>query len=313
MQLSDGYFESLRGAVNTWECDDIGHMNVQFYVARASDGAFFLRHALGLTPSRIRTSKRTMIALEEHCRFHRELLAGDMFTMRTRLIDMREKTLVVLHELWNAATNELSATIVAVSASFDMETRRLVPWDEEALGKGRALVGPLPDYAEGRSVRRETRLADITLADTEGGHFIESYRGAVGPQHCDDFGHMNTQFYISRYSDGSGHMWQGLGLDKKSMIASRRGSVVLEQRLNYIREVVSGDILIVKSALTEVAAKTIRICHFMFNAETGLLAATSEVTAILLDLDARRAVSFSDEERARLARHVCEIKSSGVA
>lgn len=300
----DGYFPSFRGSVNTWECDDNAHMNVQFYVARASDGAFFLRHELGLAPSAIRASNRTMIALEEHYRFHRELFAGDMISMRTRLIDMREKTLVVLHELVNEGTGELSASVVAVSASFDTETRRLVPWEADTLAKGRALIGPLPDYAEARSVKRETRLADLTLAEAEARGFIEIYRGAVHPQHCDQFGHMGTQHYIARYSDGSGHLWQGLGLEKSRLIAERRGSVVLEQRLNYIREVLSGDILIVKSALIEVAPKTIRMCHFMFNGETGLLAATSEVIAVLLDLDTRRAVNFSDAERARLETHI---------
>ncbi len=303
-RLVDGYFESFRGAVNTWECDDNGHMNVQFYVARASDGAFFLRQALGLTPSVIRAEKRSMIALEEHYRFHRELHAGDPLRMRTRLIDMRPRTLVVHHELLNAATNETAATMVAVSAHFDLTTRKIVPWPEASLEKARELIGPLPDHAEGRSVKRETRLPDITLAEAEARNFVEIYRGPVMPWHCDDFGHMSTQFYISRYSDGSGHLWQGIGFDKSEMLAARRGSVVLEQRLNYVREVISGDILIVKSALVEVAAKTVRLCHFMFNGETGLLAATSEVTAIQFDLDQRRAASFTDAERARLAAHV---------
>ncbi|MGV8995484.1 MAG: thioesterase family protein [Parvibaculaceae bacterium] len=307
---SQGYFPSFRGSVNTWECDDNAHMNVQFYVARASDGAFFLRHELGLTPSVIRNSNRTMIALEEHYRFHRELFAGDTMTMRTRLIDMREKTLVVLHELLNGGTGELAASIVAVSASFDMETRRLVPWDADTLAKGRTLIGPLPDYADARSVKRETRLADLTLAEAEARGFIEIYRGAVHPQHCDQFGHMGTQHYISRYSDGSGHLWQGLGLEKARLMAERRGSVVLEQRLNYVREVLSGDILIVKSALIEVAPKTIRMCHFMFNGETGLLAATSEVVALMLDLDARRAVAFSDTDIARLEPHVRSVEKA---
>ena len=306
----DGYFPSFRGSVNTWECDDNAHMNVQFYVARASDGAFFLRHELGLTPSAIRNSSRTMIALEEHCRFHRELFAGDMMTMRTRLIDMHEKTLVVLHELLNGGTGELAASIVAVSASFDMETRRLVPWDADTLTRGRALIGPLPDYADARSVKRETRLADLTLADAEARGFIEIYRGAVHPQHCDQFGHMGTQHYISRYSDGSGHLWTGLGLEKGRLIAERRGSVVLEQRLNYVREVMAGDILIVKSALIEVAPKTIRMCHFMFNGETGLLTATSEVVAVLIDLDARRTVAFSDAELARLQTHILPVEKA---
>ena len=39
------FLDTFRGSVNTWECDEVGHMNVQFYVARASDAAFYLRHA----------------------------------------------------------------------------------------------------------------------------------------------------------------------------------------------------------------------------------------------------------------------------
>lgn len=304
---SEGYFESFRGAVNTWECDDNGHMNVQFYVARASEAAFFLRHELGLSPSVIRGTRHTMVALEEHFRFHRELHAGDMMAMRSRLIDMRDKTLVVYHELLNAGTGETAATMVAVSGYFNMETRRLAAWPESAVAKGRALIGPLPDHAAARSVERERRLPDLTLDEATARGFIEIYRGPVASTQCDDFGHMATQFYISRYSDGSGHMWQGLGMERKKMLEARRGSVVLEQRLNYIREVLSGDILIIKSALVEVAAKTIRICHFMFNAETGLLAATSEVVAIRFDLDKRRATHFSDEERAAMETHLRSI------
>jgi len=60
--------EVARSSVQTWECDQMGHMNVQFYVARASDAAFYLRHALGLSPSRVRAEGRAMIALEEHIR-----------------------------------------------------------------------------------------------------------------------------------------------------------------------------------------------------------------------------------------------------
>jgi acyl-CoA thioester hydrolase len=224
--------------------------------------------------------------------------------MRSRVIEMREKTLTVYHELLTGGTGETAATVVAINGNFDGETRRLVPWSAQALARGRALAGPLPAHGEARSVARETRLADLTLEEASARGFIEIHRGFVAAAQCDGLGHMATQFYISRYSDGSGHMWQGLGMEKQRMLAARRGSVVLEQRLNYVREVMAGDIVIVKSALVEVAAKTIRICHFMFNAETGRVAATSEVTAILLDLDSRRATAFSDSERARLATHV---------
>ena len=30
--------EVWRGSVNTWECDQMGHLNVRFYVARSAEG-----------------------------------------------------------------------------------------------------------------------------------------------------------------------------------------------------------------------------------------------------------------------------------
>ena len=296
------FLDTFRGTVNTWECDDVGHMNVQFYVARASDAVFYLRHALGLSPSRIRAERRAMVALEEHLRFHRELRAGDIMHMRSRPVEIREKTLVSFHELFNSATGETSATIVAVSGHFDLEKRKLIPWRDEARERAAPFLGPLPSHAEPRSVPREKRLPDIRLADAQ--HFIEIYRGAVMPWECDDFGHMNTRFYMSRFSDGAGHLWQALGFDKRTMQEKRRGTVVLELRLNYIREVRSGAMLVVRSTLTHLEGKTLTFTHFMFDAETGELAATGEAVAIMLDLDARRTVAFTQQERASLAPHV---------
>ena len=42
--------EVARSAVQTWECDQMGHMNVQFYVAKAEEGMTALAAALGLSP-----------------------------------------------------------------------------------------------------------------------------------------------------------------------------------------------------------------------------------------------------------------------
>ncbi|WP_339831120.1 thioesterase family protein [uncultured Parvibaculum sp.] len=301
------FLDSFRGTVNTWECDEVGHMNVQFYVARASDAAFYLRHALGLAPSQVRGEGRAMVALEEHVRFHRELRAGDLMHMRSRPVEIRERTLVSFHELINSASGETAATIVAVSGHFDLEQRKLIPWPAEAHGKAAPFLGPLPPHAEPRSVARETRLADIALADAEARGFIEIYRGAVMPWECDDFGHMNSRFYMARFSDGAGHLWQALGMDKRQMQEKRRGTVVLEMRLNYLREVRSGAMLIVRSTLTRLEGRTLTFAHFMFDAETGRLVATGEAIAVMLDLDARRTVAFTDEERARLAPQVREV------
>src|SRR5690349_9444707 len=46
--------EVLRSGVNTWECDQMGHMNVRHYFARANQGISVLGLALGLGPSALR-------------------------------------------------------------------------------------------------------------------------------------------------------------------------------------------------------------------------------------------------------------------
>ena len=289
------FIDSFRGSVNTWECDDVGHMNVQFYVARASDAAFYLRHALGLSPSQIHEEGRAMVALEEHFRF---------LNMRSRVIELREKTLVSYHELLNSATGDTAATCIAVSGHFDLEARKLIPWPGQAHEKAAAITAPLPDHAQPRSVTREVRMPHITLKEAEDRGFIEIYRGAVMPWECDDFGHMNSRFYMGRFSDGAGHLWQQIGMDKTRLQKERRGTVVLEMRLNYLNEVRSGMMLVAKSTLTRMENKTLTFVHYMFDVETGMPVATGEAIAVMLDLDARRTVNFTDEDRSRVARHV---------
>jgi len=155
------FLDTFRGSVNTWECDEVGHMNVQFHVARASDAAFYLRHALGLSPSRVRAEGRAMVAIEEHIRFHRELRAGDIMNMRSRPVELRDRTMVSFHELFNSASGETAATAVALSGHFDLESRKLVPWPEEARAAAAPFAGPLPPHAEPRSVPRESLMQHV--------------------------------------------------------------------------------------------------------------------------------------------------------
>ena len=49
--------EVWRGGVNTWECDEMGHMNVRFYVANAMEGLVGLAAALGM-PEAFKTNAR---------------------------------------------------------------------------------------------------------------------------------------------------------------------------------------------------------------------------------------------------------------
>ena len=65
-----------RNSVQKWECDQMGHMNVQFYVDKAASGLSVLAHHLGLAQAGGSGEAAQLQAREYHIRFQREQRAG---------------------------------------------------------------------------------------------------------------------------------------------------------------------------------------------------------------------------------------------
>ena len=57
---------------------------------------------------------------------------------------------------------------------------------------------------------------------------------------------------------------------------------------------------IVMSGLADHGDKIIKLAHFLFEAETGTLAACAEAVGVKFDQKIRKVMAFSEEERARL-------------
>ena len=81
---------TYRGAVYPWQCDHVGHMNIMWYVGKFDEANWNLFARLGLTPSYLRQSGRGMAAVQQNIAYKRELLAGDIVEVRSRLLELRE-------------------------------------------------------------------------------------------------------------------------------------------------------------------------------------------------------------------------------
>ena len=89
---------TYRGTVYPWQCDHIGHMNVMWYVGKFDEANWNLIARLGLTPSYLRESGRAMAAVQQNISYKRELLAGDIVEVRSRLLEIGNKSVRFLHE-----------------------------------------------------------------------------------------------------------------------------------------------------------------------------------------------------------------------
>ena len=130
---------------------------------------------------------------------------------------------------------------------------------------------------------------------------IEVGRTVITPEQCDERGEFLPRHQFGRYSDGAPVLWNHLGFDRAAMQERREGSVVVEMLNRYHRPLRAGDLAVVMSGLAAFTAKTVIFTHFLFEAETGTLAACAEAVGMKFDQKIRKIMSFTAEDQARMA------------
>lgn len=132
-------------------------------------------------------------------------------------------------------------------------------------------------------------------------HDAITYRGTVYPWHCDHMGHMNVMWYVGKFDEALWSFLVPFGLTPGWLREHGRGMAAVEQTIRYLRELHAGDVVLVRSRVTELRERVLRIEQTMFDAALDRPAASMQVTAVHLDTAARRAVPFPAGIAARLA------------
>jgi acyl-CoA thioester hydrolase len=122
---------TYRGAVYPWHCDHMGHMNVMWYVGKFDEATWQLLSSLGLSPARLRSEGIGMAAVEQRIEYKRELVAGDLLTIRSSVQEVREKVVLFLHEMTNDETRQVAARTVITGVCIDTTTRKARPLPED--------------------------------------------------------------------------------------------------------------------------------------------------------------------------------------
>ena len=135
---------TYRGSVYPSQCDQMGHLNVAFYVAKFDEATWQLLNAVGLTPSRMRNEGIGMAGVEQHIEYKRELYAGDVVTVTSRVLEIRDKVIRFEHEMRNDETGELAARMVIVAVHLDTHLRKARSFPDDVHGRVRAMIGGSP-------------------------------------------------------------------------------------------------------------------------------------------------------------------------
>jgi acyl-CoA thioester hydrolase len=299
--------EVWRGCVNTWECDEMGHMNVRFYVAKAMEGLVGLAAMLGMPHAFSPHATATLLVREQHIRFLREARPGAPLFMRGAVLEMGESEARLLLVLFHASGEPAASLQTVVAHVAARDDARPFPWPRRTLALAETLTAPVPPYAAARSVTLDPVASRASGARADALGMIPISAGAFTGQDCDVFGRMRPEQFIGRVSDGIATLMASnralIGQTAETRPA-RTGGAVLEYRLIHLAWPRAGDRFVVRSGLSEVDERTQRMVHWMLDPETGAPWGVSEAVGVTLDLDARKIILVSPEARAAMGARV---------
>src|SRR5215469_7211603 len=131
---------TYRGTVYPWHCDHMGHMNVMWYVGKFDEGTWHILAKTGATPSRMETEGFGLVAVEQHIEYKRELRAGDLITVRSSVLEAREKSIRFRHEMTNDQTGDVAAITIIVGVCIDLASRKARPLPDDMRARIAGLI-----------------------------------------------------------------------------------------------------------------------------------------------------------------------------
>lgn len=293
-----------QGSVNTWECDDGGHLNVRFHLERAMIGLAHFAHALEMPHAFTKTAGATLVPLEAHLRFLKEARPGAPLSMHGGVVSMGESDSTLCLDMRHADGAPSSVFTFRV-AHADTRGFRAFPWSARSREAAKRLKIDLPQHATPRSL--DPSIAPI--ADASRARAIELGATRIGAtmvsrDQCDVFGRFRGEHFVGRISDSVPNLMAGWRREAGAANNAEAAGAVVEARLAFRRFPSAGDLIEIFTGVSDVGEKTFRLVHWLCDPESGAAWASMEALALTFDTKTRKAIQGTPEARAKMQARV---------
>lgn len=294
-----------RGIPNTWDCDEMGHMNVRVYVEKAMEGLGTLAGALHMPHAFHANALSTLIPSEHHIRYIREAHPGQPLTMTGCVLEWDETSALIYQDMRHSDGRPAAAFRTRVQ-HVATSTGKPFPWSTQSRVQLEALTDNAPDDTRPRGLdpdKAPISSSAATLAHVAKTGAPEIGRGLVLPKECDIFGRFWAPWFMGRISDSVPTLltdWRAKVA--ASQTGAKMGGAVLEYRLIYRKWPRAGDRFVIHTSLADVAEKTHTLSHWVMNPDTGDAYITSEAVAVTFDLETRKVIPTPPEQIAELEK-----------
>nr|WP_083332649.1 acyl-ACP thioesterase [Hyphomonas sp. Mor2] len=281
------------GIANTWDCDEMGHMNVRVYVEKAMEGLGNFAGAVRMPHAFRANAPSTLMVAEHHIRYIREAHAGYPLRMQGCVLEWDDTSALIYQDMRHGDGRSAAAFRTRV-VHVEAKTGKPFPWSTRTRAQLEALIDTPPEDTKPRGLdpaAAPTPSSMTTLDVVQKCGAPEIGRGLFLPRETDVFGRIAAPWFIGRISDSVPtllHDWRSKVA--QSQEGARMGGAVLEYRLIYRKWPRAGDRYVIHTSLAEVGEKTHSLCHWALDPDTGDAWITTQAVAVTFDLDKRKVI-----------------------
>lgn len=126
------------------------------------------------------------------------------------------------------------------------------------------------------------------------------HRETVRPEWIDYNGHMNVAYYVMIGDHATDKLFAHIGMDEAYVKRENKSSFAIDMRAVYLRELLEGAPVVVKTQLVAHDAKRLHFLHSVEHETEGFVACLNEFVGIHVDMTTRRSSPFPDALRSRI-------------
>jgi acyl-CoA thioester hydrolase len=121
------WVETFKGAVLASEYDAEAYMNSHIYVSRFDQATWFLLHAIGVTPARMKRQRLRVAIVRENYQFLRELRGGELVAVKSGFLAIGRKYIRFVHQMVDCADERMVATSDCTAVFASLRSGKSIP------------------------------------------------------------------------------------------------------------------------------------------------------------------------------------------
>lgn len=289
---------TLRSFVNTWNIDEMGHMNVQFYVSGFTSALAHLADALGHGMPEAIDHGAALTARTDQIVYAREMRLAVNFKVESRVLAANDTHLTILHVMINMDADEIAASCLSEVVLRDIATDKDRPLPKSIIDAATKLIEAPVDAAMPRPQGETPAHIDRTMATAHKVGMKETCRNVVQADMLDAHGRMQPRFSMGSYSDGASNMWRNAGLLENPEDTGVGGAVV-QTKMTYHSHARIGQTFAILGGFWKAGSASVTSAQWLVDARTGAPITTADTVAVMFDTSARKACPLTDEDRAK--------------